>query len=177
MTYKNEQPLHARTASLCRGCAILENGFNLICRWRALFRCHTDLTYTWRHYAPIAYDFNSNLHPVCAVYGCWAMNKFWIIFQTVVLAGNNFMNDDVILKTKCNVRLRNLPTFSFCFKLLEKWLGGAWVNVHRICLHKITLFKMSCNPRDGLSLVYVNVIPNGRLEHKPDCVSSAIVAG
>ena len=27
------------------------------------------------------------------------------------------------------------------------------------------------------SLVYVNVIQNARLEHVPDCVSSAIVAG
>ena len=30
---------------------------------------------------------------------------------------------------------------------------------------------------NGQSLVYVNVIQNGRLEHVPDCVSSAIVAG
>ena len=31
--------------------------------------------------------------------------------------------------------------------------------------------------RNGQSLVYVNIIKNGRLEHVPDCVSSAIVAG
>ena len=30
---------------------------------------------------------------------------------------------------------------------------------------------------NGQSLVYVNVIQIGRLEHAPDCVSSAIVAG
>ena len=30
---------------------------------------------------------------------------------------------------------------------------------------------------NGQSLVYVNVIQNGRLEHVPDCVSSASVAG
>ena len=29
----------------------------------------------------------------------------------------------------------------------------------------------------GQSLVYVNVIQNGRLEHVRDCVSSSIVAG
>ena len=29
---------------------------------------------------------------------------------------------------------------------------------------------------NGQSLVYVNVIQNGRLEHVPDCVSLAIVA-
>ena len=29
----------------------------------------------------------------------------------------------------------------------------------------------------GQSLVYVNVIQNGRLEYVPDCVSSGIVAG
>ena len=31
--------------------------------------------------------------------------------------------------------------------------------------------------RNGQSLVYVNVTQNGHLEHVPDCVSSAIVAG
>ena len=31
MIYKNEQP---RTASLCRGWEMLENDFDLICRWR-----------------------------------------------------------------------------------------------------------------------------------------------
>ena len=30
---------------------------------------------------------------------------------------------------------------------------------------------------NGQSLVYVNVIQNGRLEHMPDFISSAIVAG
>ena len=30
---------------------------------------------------------------------------------------------------------------------------------------------------NGKFLVYVNVIQNGRLEHVPDCVFSAIVAG
>ena len=30
---------------------------------------------------------------------------------------------------------------------------------------------------NGQSLVYVNVVQNGRLEHVPDCVSSAIVDG
>ena len=30
--------------------------------------------------------------------------------------------------------------------------------------------------QNGQPLVYVNVIQNGRLEHVPDCVSSAIVA-
>ena len=30
---------------------------------------------------------------------------------------------------------------------------------------------------NGQSLVYVYVTQNGRLEHVPDCVSSAIVAG
>ena len=30
---------------------------------------------------------------------------------------------------------------------------------------------------NGQSLVYVNVIQNGRLEHVPDYVTSAIVAG
>ena len=29
----------------------------------------------------------------------------------------------------------------------------------------------------GQSLVYINVVQNGRLKHVPDCVFSAIVAG
>ena len=33
MIHKNEQP---RTASLCRGWAMLENDFNLICRYRVI---------------------------------------------------------------------------------------------------------------------------------------------
>ena len=41
---------------------------------------------------------------------------------------------------------------------------------------KLHYFKMSCNA-NGKSLVYVNVIQNGRLEHVPDCVFSAIAAG
>ena len=33
MIYENEQP---RTASLCRDWAMLENDFNVICRWRVI---------------------------------------------------------------------------------------------------------------------------------------------
>ena len=36
--------------------------------------------------------------------------------------------------------------------------------------------RWGVTPNDQ-SLVYVNVIQNGRLEHVPDCVSSAIIAG
>ena len=32
-------------------------------------------------YASIAYDFNLNLHPVCAVNVLLTMDKFWIIFS------------------------------------------------------------------------------------------------
>ena len=38
MKYKNEQPT---TASLYRGLAMLENDFNLICRWRVIIPRHT----------------------------------------------------------------------------------------------------------------------------------------
>ena len=41
---------------------MLENASDALFRWR-----HTGSTYTCRHYASIAYDFNLNLHPVCAV--------------------------------------------------------------------------------------------------------------
>ena len=41
---------------------------------------------------------------------------------------------------------------------------------------KLRYLRWAVTP-NGQLLVYVNVIQNGRLEHVPDCVSSAIVAG
>ena len=41
---------------------------------------------------------------------------------------------------------------------------------------KLRYLRWAVTPK-GQSLVYVNVIQNGRLEHVPDCLSSAIVAG
>ena len=41
---------------------------------------------------------------------------------------------------------------------------------------KLRYLRQAVKPSDQ-SLVYVNVIENGRLEHVPDCVSSEIVAG
>ena len=41
---------------------------------------------------------------------------------------------------------------------------------------KSRYLKWALTP-NGQSLVYVNVIQNGRLEKVPDCVSAAIVAG
>ena len=41
---------------------------------------------------------------------------------------------------------------------------------------KLRYLRWAVNP-NGKSSVYVNVIPDGRLEHMPDCVFSAIVAG
>ena len=41
---------------------------------------------------------------------------------------------------------------------------------------KLRYLKLAVTP-NGQSLVYVNVIQNGRLKHVQDCVSSAIVAG
>ena len=38
---------------------------------------------------------------------------------------------------------------------------------------KLRYLRWTVTP-NGQSLVYVNVIQNGRLEHKPDCVSWAI---
>ena len=41
---------------------------------------------------------------------------------------------------------------------------------------KLRYLRWAVTP-NGQSLVYVNVIINGRLEHVTDCISSAIVAG
>ena len=41
---------------------------------------------------------------------------------------------------------------------------------------KLSYLRWAVTP-NGQSLVYVNVIQSGRLEHMSDCVSSAIVAG
>ena len=81
-------------------------------RWR-----HTVSTYTWRHCALITYDFNLNLHPVCAV-NVLLINEQSLdhFFKQLCLRVITLWNYDVILKTKCKVRLRNLPIFSFCFK-------------------------------------------------------------
>ena len=81
-------------------------------RWR-----HTGSTYTWRHYASIPYDFNLKLHPVCAVNVL--LNNEQILdnfYKQLCLREIILWNYDVILKTKCKIRLRNLPTFSFCLK-------------------------------------------------------------
>ena len=40
---------------------------------------------------------------------------------------------------------------------------------------KLRYLRWDVTP-NGQSLVYFNVIQNGRLEHVPDCVSSAIIA-
>ena len=53
--------------------------------------------------------------------------------------------------------------------------------VHEVMYTEYAYIKLSylrwAVTRNGHSLVYVNVIQNGLLEHMPDCVSSAIVAG
>ena len=41
---------------------------------------------------------------------------------------------------------------------------------------KLRYLRRAVTP-NGQSLVYVNVIRNGRLEHVPDCISLAIAAG
>ena len=51
-----------------------------------------------------------------------------------------------ILETKCKVRLRNLSTFSFCFKKWKKNDKGVHLVMYTEYAYiKIMLFKMSCN--------------------------------
>ena len=78
---------------------------------------HTGPTYTWRHFASVAYDFNWNLHPVCFV-NVLLINEQILdnFFKQLCLRVIRLWNYNVIFKTNCKVRLRNLPTFSFCFK-------------------------------------------------------------
>ena len=57
------------------------------------------------------------MNPVCAVN--ILLNSEQILdhfFRQLCLRVITLLNYDVILKTKCKFRLRNLPTFSFCFK-------------------------------------------------------------
>ena len=66
---------------------MLENDFNLT-SGDALFRCrHTGSTYTRRHCASIAYDFNLNLHPVCPVNVLLIKEQIWIIFSNRCACG------------------------------------------------------------------------------------------
>ena len=78
MIFKNEQP---RTASLCRGWAMLENDFNLICRRRVI----SMTSYRFNLHMPAVcidrYDFNLNLHPVCATNVLLINEQIWIIFS------------------------------------------------------------------------------------------------
>ena len=55
------------------------------------------------------------------------------------------MNSDVILKTKCKVRLRNLPTFSFALSNGKNDKVVHEVMYTEYAYMKIMLFKMSCN--------------------------------
>ena len=56
---------------------------------------------TWRHYSALAYNFHLTLIPVCVV--DVLHNLFLILGKLLVdmLAGINFINYDVIIKTKC----------------------------------------------------------------------------
>ena len=78
-------------------------------RWR-----NTGSTYTWWHYASIAYGFSLNSHPVCAANVL--LNNEQILdhfYKQLCLRVITLWNYDVILKTKCKVHLQNLPIFCF----------------------------------------------------------------
>ena len=90
MVYKNEHP---RTASLCRGCAMLKNDFNMICRWRVIsmtsYRLNLHMTALCTNRLWFQFEFVPSLWH-------WCFAKQWthfgsFFFQTVVLASNNLM--------------------------------------------------------------------------------------
>ena len=61
-------------------------------------------------------------------------------------------------------------------KVMKKWWGARWLLYKEYAYTKLRYLRWAVT-LNGQSLVYVNVIKKGHLEHKPDCVSSAIVAG
>ena len=88
MIYKNKQP---RTASLCRGWAMLENDFNLICRWRVFpmtsYRLNVLMTTLCIDRLWFQFEFAPSLCLQCFA-NQWT--NFGPFFQTIVLASNNF---------------------------------------------------------------------------------------
>ena len=114
MIKENEQ---RRTASLCRGWAMLENDFNLICRWRVILmtscRLNVHMTALCIDRLWLQFEFAPSLCRKCFANQRTNLDYF---FKRVCSRVITLWNYDVILKTKCKVRLRNLPTFSFSFK-------------------------------------------------------------
>ena len=114
MIKENEQ---WRTASLCRGWAMLENEFNLICRWRVIpmtsCRLNVHMTALCIDHLWFQFEFAPSLCRKCFANQRTNLDHF---FKQLCLRVITLWNYDVILKTKCKVRLRNLPTFSFSFK-------------------------------------------------------------
>ena len=75
---------------------------------------------------------------------CWSMNKFWIIFfKQLCLKVITVWNYEV----RQNVRsvYENCQHSRFALSNGKNDQGGTLGNVHTICLHKITSYKMSCN--------------------------------
>ena len=111
---ENEQ---RRTASLCGGWAMLENDFNLICRWRVIpmtsYRLNVHMTALCIDRLCFQFEFAPSLCRKCFANQRTNLDHFFkqLCFRVITL-----WNYDVILKTKCKVRLQNLPTFLFSFK-------------------------------------------------------------
>ena len=113
MIYKNEQP---RTASLCRGWAMLENDLNLICKWRVIPMTTYKLNV---HMTALCIDFNSNLHPVCAV-NVLLINEQNLdhFFKQLCLRAITLWNDDVILKGTATLMI----SMFYQKELYEPWV-------------------------------------------------------
>ena len=81
-----------RTASLCRGWAVLENDFNLICRWRVIpmtsYRLTVHMTALCIDHLWFQFEFAPSLCRKCLANQKTNLDHF---FQTVVLARNNFV--------------------------------------------------------------------------------------
>ena len=106
-----------RTASLCRGWAMLENDFYLICRWRVIpmtsYRFNVHMTALCIDQLWFQFEFAPSLCRKCFANQRTNLDNF---FKQLCLRVITLWNYDVILRTKCKVRLQILQTFSFSFK-------------------------------------------------------------
>ena len=114
MIKENEQRL---TAYSCRGWTMLENDFNLICRGRVIpmtsYRLNVHMMALCIDRLWFQFEFAPSLCRKCFANQRTNLDHF---FKQLWLRVITLWNYEVILKTKCKVRSRNLPTYSFCFK-------------------------------------------------------------
>ena len=99
-----------------------------------------------------------------------------IFKQYVLLASNHFVKLWHHIKHKKKGLFTKRANIFVLFKVMEKWWGACWLMYKEYAYTKLRHLRWAVT-LNGQSLVYVNVIQNGHLEHELNCVSTAIVAG